>query len=71
MPTSDERMKQRMYDLLDTIKKNPGQSAIRLTAYCSFYFGVTRKTVKEYIETMKTAGIIKIDGHGKVYPIQV
>lgn len=63
-------MKQRMDDLLATIKKNPGQSALQLIAYCSFYYGVSRKTIKEYLETMSTANIVRTDGHGKVYLVE-
>jgi len=70
MPTSDQKMKQRMDDLLETIKTNPGQSAVQLTAYCSFYFGVSRNTIKEYIETLKTAGIVRADASAKLYPVE-
>lgn len=70
MPRVEEKMKQRMNDLLETIKTNPGQSAIQLVAYTSFYYGVSRRTIREYLDVMKTAGIIKVDGHGKVYPVK-
>ena len=70
VPTMDQRMKQRMNDLLATIKQKPGQSAIHLIAYCSFYYGVSRKTMKEYMATLTTAGLVRVDGHGKVYPVE-
>ena len=70
MPRVQEEMKSRLNDLLSTIKTNPGQSVIHLTAYCSFYFGVSRNTITEYIEIMRIAGLIKVDGNGKVYSIE-
>ena len=69
MGTPQSRMKQRLDDLLKTVKRNRGVSIVLLRNKFAFEHGVRPLTVTGYCTLLARAGLIH-EKDGRLYPVE-
>ena len=67
---AQERMRERIQTLRSLIEHNPGETVDRVIAVLCLRFGVTTRTLREYVRVLLHAGIIE-ERDGRLYLTEI